>query len=207
MFDRTPVIRYLLNSGASVAIKDDCGWTPLHEAAYQSSRQVAQMLIDLGAKIDPITISTPVAAKLPGVQVDFVEVQVGCTPLHLAAARGNFDVFELLKSHGADIQFCDSSGLVPIHRTVQAGPSSGSLQVVQCLLNSGVDIDVRDKRRQETTLQMASRLGMVGLIEYLLERGANIAATNRFGETALQLAEAGGHVEAVRVLIEYGMRR
>ena len=206
MFDHTPVVRYLLDSGASVTIKDDCGWTPLHEAAWQSSRQVAQMLIDLGAEIDPINISTPLTAKLPGVEMDLGGAEVGCTPLHLAVARGKFGIFELLQSHGADIKFCDSSGLVPLHRTVQAGPSSGSLQIIQCLLDSGVDIDVRDKKRQETTLQMASRVGMVGLIEYLLERGANIAATNSFGETALQLAEAGGYVQAARVLIEYDMR-
>jgi ankyrin repeat protein len=53
---------------------------------------------------------------------------------------------------------------------------------------------------------MTARLGRGGCIKYLLEREANIEATNRFGENALQLAEAGGHVEAARTLMEYGMQ-
>jgi ankyrin repeat protein len=74
------------------------------------------------------------------------------------------------------------------------------------LLNVGVNIDIRDKRRQETTLQMAARLGRVDCIKYLLKKGVNIGATNRFSENALQLTEASGHVEVARVLMEYGMR-
>lgn len=131
--------------------------------------------------------------------------KVGCTPLHLAVARGESDIFKLLKSHGADLEFRDSSGLVPLHRTVQATRKDGPLHIIESLLDTGADIEIRDKRRLETTLQMAARLGRVDCVKYLLKRGADIGTTNRFGENALELAEAGGHGETARLLIEHGM--
>lgn len=182
--------------GVEVAIGED-GCKPLHLATYIH-------LIDEATEIDHTTVESPQDRKLPEFRLNMGKV--GCTPLHLAVIRGEFELLELLKSHGADIEFCDSSGLTPLHRTVQAERSDGPLQIVRSLLDAGVDIDVRDKRRQETTLLMAARLGRTDRIEYLLQRGANIEAINRFGENSLQLAEAGGHAEAARLLLEYRTR-
>ncbi|KIW12585.1 hypothetical protein PV08_09863 [Exophiala spinifera] len=183
--------------GVEVSIGED-GCKPFHLATYIQ-------LIDQGTEeIDNATVDSPQDRKVPEFRLNMG--QVGCTPLHLAAIRGEFELFELLKLHGANIEFCDSSGLTPLHRTVQAERSDGTLQIIKSLLDAGAEIDVRDKRRQETTLQMASRLGRVDRIEYLLQRGANPEAINRFGENSLQLAEAAGHAEAARLILEYQTR-
>lgn len=176
------------------AYDGEVGREPFHLAAYIQIHHT-EYAVDLG----PTNISTPQNATLPEYsRLDTSEV--GCTPLHLAVARGEFDVFEVLKSRGANVEFRDTSGLVPLHRTIQAGRSSGSLRIMLSLLDAGVDIEVRDVRRQETTLQMAARLGRLDCAKCLLERGANTEATNGFGKNALQLAEAGGHVEVAKVL-------
>lgn len=181
--------------GIEVA-SDEVGCESLHLAEYIQLR-------DHEVEIDPTNTPPPKNVKPPELRLNMGEV--GCTPLHLAVARGEFDIFKLLKSHGADLEFRDSSGLVPLHRTVQATRTDGPLQIIESLLDTCVEIDIRDKRRLETTLQMAARLGRVDCVKYLLKRGADIGVTNRFGEDALQLAEAGGHAETARVLIGYGM--
>lgn len=174
--------------GIEVA-SDEVGWRQIHLAEYIQLR---------GTNTPP-----PENVKPPEFRLN--TGKVGCTPLHLAVARGESDIFELLKSHGADLEFRDSSGLVPLHRTVQATRKDGPLQIIESLIDTGVDIDIRDKRRLETTLQMAARLGRLDCVKYLLKRGADIGTTNRFGENALQLAEASGHGEIARVLIEHAM--
>jgi ankyrin repeat protein len=75
MFRHTPIVRYLLENGASVIIKNNYGWTPLHKVAWQSPPQIAEILISHGAEIDLINIYTSPDAKLPGVEVNINEVR------------------------------------------------------------------------------------------------------------------------------------
>ena len=56
--------------------------------------------------------------------------------------------------------------------------------------------------RMRTLLTHAALTGDVGRIEFLLERGAYVEATNERGSTALMFACHAGHCEAARVLVE-----
>jgi ankyrin repeat protein len=74
---------------------------------------------------------------------------------------------------------------------------------MRSLLDAGVDIEVRDRIREESTLQMAARLGRLDCVKLLLDRGANTQALNVSHKNALQLAEAGGHVEVAELLRQH----
>jgi len=57
-----------------------------------------------------------------------------------------------------------------------------------------------------TPLQLASGKGHIGVVEYLLEHGADTELGNNVGYRPLSLAAKFGHYETVRVLLERGAR-
>ena len=202
MMNRIPVIKVLLEHGASVSIKNNVGWTPLHEAACNASPVVAELLLDYGADVDATNMipTTGIRGKAGG------EGQTGgWTPLHIAIWHSRYDVFEVLKARHADVHRRDAFGLTPLHLAVKphGGFGRGSVQIIQSLLDEGADINLKILDRQETALHMTARQGRVDWIKYLLERGADIEATNKAGETALQIAKASGKVGAAKALSEY----
>jgi len=204
MLGNVEVVKTLLENGASVSIKNDEGWTPLHEAAWKSPPVVAEMLIDRNAEID--AANNFAVLKDPEPRGDNLEMEeIGCgglTPLHLAAVSGRYDLFEVLKNRGADIERRDGFGLTTLHRAVQGG----SVDIIRSLLDMCIDVDIRGGVRKETPLQKAARLGMVDCISYLLKRGADAKATNTLGKNAFHLAEASGNKEAAILLSEYSGR-
>jgi hypothetical protein len=56
------VVRVLLDAGASIDIANDDGFTPLHRAIHNRRYDVAQLLIDYGAKLSNVLLGTDVQA-------------------------------------------------------------------------------------------------------------------------------------------------
>src|SRR3990172_6746593 len=88
-------IEALLAKGADVNARDDISRTPLHMAAYEGKKEVAELLISKGADVNAKTDD-------------------GCTPLHVAVWWGNKKVTELLISKGAEVNVKNKRGINPI---------------------------------------------------------------------------------------------
>ena len=80
----------------------------------------------------------------------------------------------------------------------------GEVEVVQDLLSLGVDVDARDSEHDETALMLASRKNHTQIAEYLINSGANVHATDRFGKSALSYASRAGANDIIRILINHG---
>jgi ankyrin repeat protein len=99
--DRKKIVKLLLDKGCDPDIrsKDEApghpGETALHRAAFWGRLEVAQMLIEHGAKINAR------AAR-------------GVTPLHEAARMGHLALAQLLLKHGANPNAKDDEGLTPL---------------------------------------------------------------------------------------------
>ncbi|EDO19204.1 hypothetical protein Kpol_1050p62 [Vanderwaltozyma polyspora DSM 70294] len=90
------VVKFLLDNGASVRVKDKKLQLPLHRAVSVGSMALVELLCDK---------NSPVNAK------DFQ----GWTPLHHALAEGHADIAVLLvNKYNADYQIEDPSGLKPV---------------------------------------------------------------------------------------------
>jgi len=76
------------------------------------------------------------------------------------------------------------------------------------LLDAGLMIDVRNKNNQHTPLLVACILGrrrdQHEVIQFLVEQGADIAASDAEGVTAIELASMSGQGELVQMLLECG---
>ncbi len=91
-------VKQHLAAGANVNAKDDDGWTPLHGAAYEDQKEIAELLIAKGADVN---------AKDDG----------SWTSLHSAAWHGHKEIVELLITNGADVNVTSELG-TPLDRAV-----------------------------------------------------------------------------------------
>jgi hypothetical protein len=83
-----------------VSSKDELyGQTPLHIAAFNDRKDVAEFLLANNADVN-------------------AKAKNGSTPLHLAAAKGNKDIVELLLANKADVNALDNEGWSPMHSAI-----------------------------------------------------------------------------------------
>ncbi|MGA3346733.1 MAG: ankyrin repeat domain-containing protein [Terracidiphilus sp.] len=95
--DLDKVKSLIKESPGLVSSKDDkYGQTPLHIAAFNDRKDVAEFLLANKADVN-------------------AKAKNGSTPLHLAAAKGNKDMVELLLANKADIDAVDNEGWSPLH--------------------------------------------------------------------------------------------
>lgn len=183
----------LLKAGANLQGPGD---PPLHFAAQEGDIDMVRAIVEAGADVD-----------LPDTD--------GATALHYASMYGHAEVVEFLVSAGADVH-------APFGKqtAITLAAESGAGEVVELL-----ELYVRPKHARKARrlledadpignvrarrLAAAATLGRSTMVRKILSSGLNPDAREHQGEaddetTALMLAAQGGHLEAMRALIESG---
>ena len=78
-----------------------------------------------------------------------------------------------------------------------------NFEEVQRLIDSGIDIDIRNDY-EDTALIFAASSGRLEAVKFLLDRGANVNARNDWDHTPLLLAANNGHTDIVSILLASG---
>lgn len=124
----------------------------------------------------------------------------GTPPLLMALKRGLTIIAQILINAGSDPNAKDRLGLSPL--LIACGkPTAGYKSTVDMLLSKGAHLEVRD-RFGNTPLLLSISGGTADIAASLIERGANVFASRRDGETALTLAQKLGNERLIR-LIEF----
>ena len=193
------------------------GETPLSLALAANNRFIMAafhpyLLSALVAAIEknqPDQVDTLLATELDVNQQDESSEE---TPLHLAARLGKNQLVKKLLHKGAGTQFKNNNGRTPVEEALIKGHNSVVLLLldhdngatwfsaarneakglVERFLNAGAAIDRQDSLKSETALHKAAKAGDIGMVDFLLERGASKHLKNRDRKTACQLARAGG---------------
>lgn len=155
----------------------------------------------------------------------------------IAIRNNRFDYIDIMLAHGADINRDAGSDLVKmvVHCAVDDDAvtverirflaargmdltrsaalrdmvSAGSLELVECLLDNGADVNRSsesmpmpsdDEKSSLPPLMLAVGSGNEEMVELLLARGGNAEYFDQHGRTATDLAVEGGHEGVVQIL-------
>jgi ankyrin repeat protein len=144
-----------------VNAKDDDGSTPLHHAAFDGYKEIAELLIAAGAEVN---------AK---------DDRLRKTPLDLAINYNQTETVDLLRKHGGISGAADS---------IHLAAAVGNIEVVKQHLAAGVDVNAKGYRGF-TPLHYEARNGHKEIAELLIAKGANVNVKDDAGETPLDLAD------------------
>ncbi len=211
--DLANVKALLKDEPALVASKDNDGATPLHWAALNGHKEVAELLLAYKANVDARNNigDTPLGAAAAYGHKDVAELLLankadvggknndGATPLHVAAAYGHKDVVELLLANKADVNARNNIGQTPLH--VAAG--EGHKDVVELLLANRADVNARTNSGN-TPLHLAAMHGHKDVAELLLANKADVGGKNNDGATPLRVAANYGHEDVAELLRQHG---
>jgi ankyrin repeat protein len=163
---RNEVIRFLIKHW-KVDINDTHGVHPLFMAVQHDAIPTVELLIELGA------------------DVNVIQTDKNCSPLHLAASNNFLDIVKLLIDHKANVNIQDNRGYTPL---IMAA-SEGYTECVKRLADAGADVNYRSMDDYTTAIYHAAGSNRLKVVRLLLERGADPLSTrNEKGETLAEIA-------------------
>ncbi len=132
--------------------------------------------------------------------------QPGATPFLLAAASFHARLMRLLHSHGADPLQTTDEGTTPLMVAAGMGRLDDlteeekklALEAVKLTVEPGGDVNAANvnaayvnasNQDGRTALAAAAYLGINSIIQFLADQGAELEATDRYGQTALSIAQ------------------
>ena len=179
----------------------------------------------IGVGIPPFNY--PAFARTTGNSMPEIR-QPGVTPFFLAAASFDIELMRLLLSHGADPMLTTDEGTTALmaasgmgrQQDISTEAEKAAYAAASLALELGNDVNASNQDGR-TALAAAAYLGANSLIKLLVDNGADMSAKDRYGQTALSIAQgkpykvtgqdkrfrrASEHPESVELLISLGAR-
>lgn len=171
--ERPAEVRAQLRRGVSPDSVDERGDSALVVASRSGQLEIAQILMDGGAKVN-------------------LRNKWGDTALMVAALNGRDKIVRYLRSKGGDV---NNTGWTALHYAAV----NGHADVAKYLLDQGAN-PLAASPNGVTPLMMAARENKTDVVKVLLEYGADIAQKNDKGETAYDWAVREEHKMAIDLL-------
>jgi ankyrin repeat protein len=170
-------------------------------AAYAGRHDLAERLLEMGAKLDLIAAialgrTDAVREMLTGdPRLLHKHSPDGWTVLHIAARYADTEMLALLIAAGADVNDNrNKQRQTPLFFATEEPYSNAAL-----LLANGAGTDARGKHGF-TVLHYAAKWGYAGLVEFLLAHGARADLQTDARQTAWALAVRSGHRRVAEIL-------
>jgi ankyrin repeat protein len=189
------VLKILLESGVDIDTRDANGNTALMFSLNYSRFEAANWLIDKGADLkisNNNNVSPLIWASLRG-QLDIFkkivasgadlnhQAEGGRTALSFAAGNNQMEVAEYLLQSGADTEIPEDYGRTPL---LWVARENGNAEMAALLVRYGANINARD-RFGDTPLVLAAWRGFSGIVNLLLDSGAEVEITGDNSEELL----------------------
>ena len=176
----------LLERGADINVADgEDGYTPLHLIVKSES-----------GGMSATEISTAFWLMRNGADVGRASTDYQVTPLHLAAGSGSIEVVRELIARGAKVAL-DEAGNTPLFYCLST--HKRCIDIWDTLIAAGCKVNHRNERG-DTPLHEAQCCWNEFAVRYLLAKGADLAARDSEGKTALECARALGQDKIIKAL-------
>ena len=191
---RTDTVKYLISKNADVNAKNkETGMTAAIYAAKSGHTEILKYLID------------------NGVDVNAKDKKTGDTLLHTllmhAISEGKVDTVRyLIEEKGVDISKEDETGKTEAMYAAMCGNTEKLRTLIE---EKGIDVNTKNEKTNNTLLIYAAMHGHVDTIKYLISKGANLNATNKYGYSADTYAKMKHHfgiMEIVKEVQKNGLR-
>ena len=177
------LFKYGADDDNSTSIKD---LMLLHVATKSKREEVAKLLMSYGADVNALdaTGNTPIFYATQNADLKMIELllagkaDVKDNPelLRTAVKQNCREIIEVLLEHGADVNARDATGNTPILYATQ----NADLKIIELLLARKANV-----KDNPELLRTAVKQNCREIIEVLLEHGADVNASDKYGETAL----------------------
>ena len=145
--------------------KDISGATPLFASSYGGNKELAELLLARGAKINEGDDDKD-------------------TPLNVAVLMKHADIVSMLLKHGADVASRNSDK----ENALIIAAETSDKEIVKLLLENGAGQTINAAEVNGiTALMWAAEKGNTSIVRLLLDAGADASIKNKKGKTALHL--------------------
>ncbi|XP_067126392.1 POTE ankyrin domain family member B-like [Centruroides vittatus] len=121
------------------------------------------------------------------------------TPLHLAAAKGNIAVIEMLLEKDPNVNDQDINGKTPLMKAIEGHHE----KAIHLLIEADAEVNLKD-RGGNTAIHIALNTGQYDVAQYLLQYTTEDNIGNKDGITALHILAETKRVKLARKFIHHG---
>ena len=206
---------FLLENGADPNAADSFGITALHYAVQKGLSDISfvtytsyllpppnmpelvKALLAAGANPNArIVKDYPPHTRAPFRQTTPMSI-VGGTPFFLAAAAGDASLIRVLAAGGADPLMATKENTTPLMvaagmgrpQDFLEGEERSALEAVKLAVELGADVNAANVEGQ-TALHAAAFTGVNTMVQFLVDKGAEVDAKDKTGQTPWSIAEA-----------------
>ena len=187
-----PVVVALLDKGADPN-RAGSGYAPLHAAVLRGDLDSVRALLAHGANPN-IRLARGTPARAKSLDWALSIAWLDATPVWLAAKFGEVPIMRALLESGADLRLTNQAGTTPVMASI-AG-------VIDRWGEEAADLNYINRMPG----QVQEEKTILDSLKVMVEKGADVNAANKIGDTALHGAASRRLENVVRFLVEHGAR-
>lgn len=228
--NNSDIISFLIFYGANSGIKNYAGQTPLHVAIENDSRDACRILVEHKDCIflKDNNGKTPLDIILDNGK-DYYDIFINANTANILDTKGqnivhhivtkkNLEALKICINKNIPLSIIDNDNKTPLHIAYENSKDIESIKIAAELLMANATplrqenfsyfedaIKTRNTSLRfvdgQTPLHIACSRKEVGIVEYLLNRGASVHAKDVIGNTPLHLAVSSSDIAIIKLLL------